>query len=115
MGIVIGIIVFIVICIIGAIDDAEKQAKQNAEILKTYAEISSLAASSRARNSTPYYHTSSVNEYQLRRDLRDYYGTAAYNGFPAASMDAMRVDRMSTQELVNQAQKNGFDMSKYTH
>lgn len=49
----------------------------------------------------------------LRHDLLDYYGTAAFNGFPAAMMDVFAVERMSTDELWSQAQRNGFRMEKY--
>ncbi len=50
----------------------------------------------------------------LRHDLLDYYGTAAFNGFPVAMMDVFAVERMSDDELWSQAQKNGFRMEKYT-
>ena len=50
---------------------------------------------------------------RLRRDLEDYYGTAMFSGFPMAVMDVSRVERMSAQELVELAQKNGFDLRKY--
>ena len=56
-----------------------------------------------------------LDEEKLRHDLQDYYGTAAYSGFPMAAMDAMRVNSMSTQELVNKAQRNGFNMSRYVN
>ena len=51
---------------------------------------------------------------RLRRDLEDYYGTAMFSGFPMAVMDVSRVERMSAQELVELAQKNGIDLRKYT-
>ena len=50
---------------------------------------------------------------RLRRDLEDYYGTAMFSGFPMAVMDVSRVERMSAQELVELAQKNGIDLRKY--
>ena len=50
---------------------------------------------------------------RLRRDLEDYYGTAMFSGFPMAVMDVSRVERMSAQELVELAQKNGVDLRKY--
>ena len=50
----------------------------------------------------------------LRHDLLDYYGTAAFNGFPVAMMDVFAVERMSDDELWSQAQRNGFLMDKYT-
>ena len=55
----------------------------------------------------------SFDDNLLRRDLMDYYGTAAFCGFPAAMMDVFAVQRMSTEEMLLQAQKNGFRMDKY--
>jgi hypothetical protein len=51
---------------------------------------------------------------RLRRDMLDDYGTAMFSGFPMAVMDVSRVERMSAQELVELAQKNGIDLRKYT-
>ena len=50
---------------------------------------------------------------RLRRDLKDYYGTAMFNGFPMAVVDLSKVERMSDRELVELAQKNGVDLRKY--
>lgn len=50
---------------------------------------------------------------RLRRDMKDYYGTAMFNGFPMAVIDLSRVERMSDRELVELAQKNGVDLRKY--
>ena len=50
---------------------------------------------------------------RLRRDLEDYYGTAMFSGFPMAVMEVSKVERMSDQELVDLAQKNGIDLRKY--
>ena len=49
----------------------------------------------------------------LRRDLADYFGTAAFSGMPMAMMDLSRVENASPEELVRIAQKNGFDLTKY--
>ena len=49
----------------------------------------------------------------LRRDMKDYYGTAMFNGFPMAVMDLSKVERLSDQELVELAQRNGVDLRKY--
>ena len=49
----------------------------------------------------------------LRRDMKDYYGTAMFNGFPMAVVDLSKVERMSDRELVELAQKNGVDLRKY--
>ncbi|MCR5720133.1 MAG: hypothetical protein K6F84_06160 [Lachnospiraceae bacterium] len=45
--------------------------------------------------------------------MKDYYGTAMFNGFPMAVMDLSKVERMSDRELVELAQKNGVDLRKY--
>ena len=50
---------------------------------------------------------------RLRKDLIDYYGTASFNGFPAAVMDLSRIERMSDEELIRFALKNGADLDKY--
>ena len=47
---------------------------------------------------------------RLRRDMKDYYGTAMFNGFPIAVMDLSKVERMSDRELVELAQKNGVGL-----
>ena len=49
----------------------------------------------------------------LRRDMKDYFGTAMYSGLPRSVMDLSRVERMSDRELVELAQKNGVDLRKY--
>ena len=50
---------------------------------------------------------------RLRRDMEDYYGTAMFNGFPMAVMDLSKVERLSDQELIELAKKNGVDFRKY--
>lgn len=54
-----------------------------------------------------------IDVNRLRRDMKDYYGTAMFNGFPMAVMDLSKVERMSDRELVELAQKNGVDLRKY--
>ncbi len=49
----------------------------------------------------------------LRKDLMDKYGTAMFSGFPAAVMDLSRIERMSDREILEMAQKQGVDLSKY--
>ena len=53
------------------------------------------------------------DDERLRRDMRDYYGTAMFNGFPMAVMDLSKVDRASDEELRRMAERNGIDLSKY--
>ena len=50
---------------------------------------------------------------RLRRDMKDYYGTAMFNASPIAVMDLSRVERASDMEIVEIAQKNGVDLSDY--
>lgn len=50
---------------------------------------------------------------RLRRDLKDYYGTAMFNASPLAVMELSKVERASDREIVEMAQKNGVDLRKY--
>lgn len=50
---------------------------------------------------------------ELRRDLTDYYGTAAFSGFPAAIIDVGKVQRASDEELISIAKQLRFDLSRY--
>ena len=54
-----------------------------------------------------------IDVSRLRRDMKDYYGTAMFNGFPMAVMDLSKGERMSDRELVELAKKNGVDLRKY--
>ena len=49
----------------------------------------------------------------LRDDMKDYYGTAMASGFPMAVVDLAKVETASPQELIDLAQQNGEDLSKY--
>ena len=49
----------------------------------------------------------------LRSDLMDNYGTAMCSGFPMAVMDLGRVERASESELLQIAQKEGYNLNKY--
>ena len=50
---------------------------------------------------------------KLRRDLMDYYGTAASNGFPAAMMDVIDVENVSPEKLIQLANRAGFRLEDY--
>ena len=50
---------------------------------------------------------------RLRRDLTDYYGTAAFSGFPAAIIDVGKVQRASEEKLIQLSQQLKVDLSKY--
>ena len=54
-----------------------------------------------------------IDVKRLRSDMKDYFGTALFNGFPMAVMDLSNIERLSDQELVEMAQKNGLDLRKY--
>ena len=45
---------------------------------------------------------------QLRNRLKDYYGTAMFNGFPMAVIDLGKVDRMSDEEVIELAYEVGI-------
>lgn len=49
----------------------------------------------------------------LRRHLEDYYGTALFNGFPAAIMDLADLSRMSGRELCQLAESLGVDLRRF--
>lgn len=50
---------------------------------------------------------------RLRDDLEDYYGTGAFSGMPAMMMEVSDIQRMSDEEVVRKAQREGFDLFKY--
>ena len=50
---------------------------------------------------------------ELRRDMKEEYVAAMCCGFPMAVVDLTEVERMSDQELVEQALKNGVDLRMY--
>lgn len=49
---------------------------------------------------------------KLRSDLMDYFGTAM-GFFPVATMDLVKVQNASPEELINISLRNNFDLSKY--
>lgn len=49
---------------------------------------------------------------RLRSDLEDYYGTGTFSGMPAM-MEITDIQRMSDEEVVLKAQREGFDLFKY--
>ena len=50
---------------------------------------------------------------RLRSDLMDYYGTAMVGGFPMAVIELGQVERAPESELVQIAQKLGYNLNKY--
>ena len=54
-----------------------------------------------------------VDVERLRSYLLDRYGTAAFNGFPAAAVDAWDIERMSGRELCQLAEREGVDLRRF--
>ena len=50
---------------------------------------------------------------KLRNDLKDYYGTAIFNGLPMAMVNVNQVERASNQELIDVARKLKIDLERY--
>ena len=54
-----------------------------------------------------------VNVDKLRNHLIDYYGSAMYSGFPAAVIEVMDVETASPEELIDIANRAGFNVRNY--
>lgn len=55
-----------------------------------------------------------IDIYRLRKDLEGYYMSGfVVTGFGAAFMEASDVKKASDEELIELAQKAGFDLRKY--
>lgn len=65
------------------------------------------------RNAKGRFMEYEIDVSRLRRDMKDYYGSAMFNGFPIVVIDISKIESMSDFELVELAQKNGVDMRKY--
>ena len=50
---------------------------------------------------------------KLRKDLKDYCGTAIFNGLPMAVVNVNQVERASNQELIDVARKLKIDLERY--
>ena len=50
---------------------------------------------------------------RLRDYMRDYYGTAVFNGFPAALVDLADVDSMDGYRLCALAEREGIDLRRF--
>ena len=46
---------------------------------------------------------------ELREKLKDYVGTAAFSGFPAAFGDLVEIENADEDELIKIAERLGFD------
>lgn len=49
---------------------------------------------------------------KLRNDLMDYFGTSM-GFYLVATMDLIKVENATAEELINIAMKNNFDLNKY--
>ena len=54
-----------------------------------------------------------INIDKLKRDLIDYYGTAAFNGMSAAMIDVYDLKNASLEKLEELASRAGFDLRDY--
>ena len=54
-----------------------------------------------------------IDVSRLRDDLEDYYGTAMFSGMPMAVIELSQAETASPQELVDMAQRAGFDLGRY--
>lgn len=54
-----------------------------------------------------------INTDKLRKDMIDNYGTAMFNGFPAAIMDLSKAEKASEQELIRMAKNQGVNLDRY--
>lgn len=50
---------------------------------------------------------------KLKKDIKDYYGTAMFSGFPMAMMNLSDIEKMTNEELIREAKKIGLKLGKY--
>ena len=50
---------------------------------------------------------------ELRNYMKNYCGTAAFSGFPAAILDVIDVGRMNARELCEKAESMGVDLRRF--
>ena len=50
---------------------------------------------------------------ELRNYMKNYCGTAAFSGFPAAILDVIDVERMNARELCEKAESMGVDLRRF--
>lgn len=55
----------------------------------------------------------SIDIERLRKDLIDYLGTAFYVGYGVAVVEISEVENASVEELIEMAQKYGFNLDNY--
>lgn len=54
-----------------------------------------------------------IDIFRLREDLKNYYGTAMFNGFQMAIMELRTIERATDEELLQLSEKVGIDINKY--
>jgi len=54
-----------------------------------------------------------VDTDKLKKDLKEYFGTAMFGGSPLAMMDMVQVEGADENELLEIAKRNGFDITDY--
>lgn len=54
-----------------------------------------------------------IDVEELRAYLLDYYGTAAFGGFPFAVMDVCDIEGMDAFELCRKAEQMGVDLKNF--
>lgn len=54
-----------------------------------------------------------IDTDELRDYLKDYAGTAAFNGFPAAILDLADIECMDPRELCKKAEDIGIDLGRF--
>ncbi|MBQ3481578.1 MAG: hypothetical protein IJH48_04460 [Oscillospiraceae bacterium] len=54
-----------------------------------------------------------IDVSRLRDDLKDYYGTAVFSGMLAAVIELTQAESASPRELVDMAQRAGFELGRY--
>jgi len=54
-----------------------------------------------------------IDTQELRKKIKDYYGTASFNGFPTAMIDLEKIDCMSNDEALKLAKIIGIDGYKH--
>ena len=54
-----------------------------------------------------------IDADKLRKDVLNYYGTAMYSGYPRAVIEVADAETASPQELVDIAQRAGFNLRDY--
>ena len=54
-----------------------------------------------------------INIEELKDDLKNEFGAAAFSGFPVAMMEVFDLDNATDEEIVSKALSMGYDIDKY--